>query len=118
VEASLEKVATIFCVAVLNLSLNCRLQSFPCHFSSVEMMIHYQQLGNEGLTVYAYGDAAVATGGYREKGELKGKNVVRHGGFTDTWIRQNAAWKWETHLLRKVHAMKQGLKARIGTKVV
>ena len=54
---------------------------------------HYQQLGNEGLTVYAYGDAAVVTGGYRENVELKRKNVVRHGRFTDTWIRQNAAWK-------------------------
>ena len=49
-----------------------------------------------GLTVYAYDDAAVVTGGYRENVELKRKNVVRHARFTDTWIRQNAAWKCAT----------------------
>jgi len=54
---------------------------------------HYPQLGNEDVTAYVYGDAAVVTGGYREKVALKGKNVVRHRRFTDTWIRQNAAWK-------------------------
>jgi ketosteroid isomerase-like protein len=54
---------------------------------------HYQQLSSENLTAYLYGDAAVVTGGYREKVELKGKSVVRHGRFTDTWIKQNAEWK-------------------------
>lgn len=54
---------------------------------------HYQQLGNEDVTVYVYGDGAVVTGRYREKVGLKGKNVVRHGLFTDTSIRQNGAWK-------------------------
>src|SRR5437899_12046282 len=39
-----------FCIAVLNLSLNCRLQSFPCHLSS-RGDDHYQQLGNEDVTI-------------------------------------------------------------------
>ena len=54
---------------------------------------HYQQLGNEDQTVYLYGNAAVVTGAYREKIELKGKSVVRRGRFTDTWIRESGRWK-------------------------
>ncbi len=44
-------------------------------------------------TVYLYGNAAIVTGGYRAKIELKGKSVVRRGRFTDTWIRENGKWK-------------------------
>lgn len=50
------------------------------------------QIVNEGTTVSIYGDAAVVTGAYREKGTEKGKPFMRHGRFTDTWVKQNATW--------------------------
>ena len=53
----------------------------------------YEQLGNSGMTVHVYGNAAVVTGEYREKIKVRGKAVVRSGRFTDTWIQQNGEWK-------------------------
>lgn len=54
---------------------------------------HYQQLANEDQSVKVYGDAAVVTGKYRAKLERAGKNLILHGRFTDTWIKQNGTWK-------------------------
>jgi hypothetical protein len=54
---------------------------------------HYQQLGNEDQTAYLYGNAAVVTGAYHARIELKGKSVMRRGRFTDTWIRESGQWK-------------------------
>ncbi|MGA7572646.1 MAG: nuclear transport factor 2 family protein [Terriglobales bacterium] len=53
----------------------------------------YEQLGNTGMVVHVYGNAAVVTGEYRERLRVKGKLVVRSGRFTDTWILQNGQWK-------------------------
>ncbi len=47
---------------------------------------------DEGLNVQVYGDAAVATGIYRETGTNKGKAYVVRSRFTDTWIKRNDAW--------------------------
>jgi len=47
---------------------------------------------DEGLSVQVYGDAAVATGIYRETGTNKGKPYVIRSRFTDTWIKRNDAW--------------------------
>jgi ketosteroid isomerase-like protein len=46
----------------------------------------------ENLKVPVYGDCAVITGMYREKGVVKGKPILRRGRFTDTWVRQNGTW--------------------------
>jgi len=50
-------------------------------------------LYDEGLTVTVYGNAAVATGIYRETGTTKGKNYVHRVRFTDTWIKQSGVWR-------------------------
>jgi ketosteroid isomerase-like protein len=42
--------------------------------------------------IYVYGDSAVASGIYREKGRLRGKAYYNRGRFTDTWVRQGTAW--------------------------
>lgn len=50
-------------------------------------------LYDEGLTVQVYGDAAVATGIYRETGTNKGKAYTIRSRFTDTWIRRGGVWQ-------------------------
>jgi len=47
---------------------------------------------DEGLSVQVYGDAAVATGIYRETGTNKGKPYVVRSRFTDTWVKRNGVW--------------------------
>jgi ketosteroid isomerase-like protein len=49
-------------------------------------------LHDEGLTVTVYGDAAVATGIYRETGTARGKPYVHRARFTDIWIKRGA-WR-------------------------
>jgi len=51
------------------------------------------QILNESMTVRLYGDAAVVTGIYREKGTSSGKPYMRRGRFTDTWVTQNSTWQ-------------------------
>ena len=51
-----------------------------------------QQLINEGMTVHMYGNTAVVTGAYRDKGTEKGKPYSRRGRFTDTWVKQSGTW--------------------------
>jgi ketosteroid isomerase-like protein len=50
-------------------------------------------LYDEGLSVQVYGNAAVATGIYRESGTNKGKKYVIRSRFTDTWIRSGGVWQ-------------------------
>jgi ketosteroid isomerase-like protein len=50
-------------------------------------------LYDEGINVQVYGDAAVATGIYRETGSNKGKPYTIRSRFTDTWIKRNAVWR-------------------------
>ena len=49
-------------------------------------------LYDEGQSVQVYGDAAVATGIYRESGTNKGKHYMIRSRFTDTWIKRNGVW--------------------------
>jgi hypothetical protein len=51
-----------------------------------------QQLVNSDTTVRSYGNFAVVTGMYHEKGISKGKTYERRGRFTDTWMNQNGTW--------------------------
>lgn len=54
--------------------------------------LHPEQIVNEEMTPHIYGDAAVITGIYREKGISKGKPYSRRGRFTDTWVKENGTW--------------------------
>jgi ketosteroid isomerase-like protein len=54
--------------------------------------LHPEQIVNESMTAHVYGDSAVVTGIYREKGLNKGKPYLRRGRFTDTWVNQNGIW--------------------------
>jgi ketosteroid isomerase-like protein len=51
------------------------------------------QIINDQMTAHVYGDAAVVTGTYREKGINKGKPYQRRGRFTDTWVKLNGTWQ-------------------------
>lgn len=51
------------------------------------------QIINESQNVQVFGDCAVVTGIYREKGVYKGKPYSRRGRFTDTWIKVNDTWQ-------------------------
>ncbi len=55
--------------------------------------VEQEQINNDGMTVHVYGNAAVVTGVYRDKGIEKGKAFSRHGRFTDTWVNQNGVWQ-------------------------
>lgn len=48
---------------------------------------------DEGLNVQVYGEAAVATGIYRESGKNKGKPYTIRSRFTDTWIKRAGVWR-------------------------
>jgi ketosteroid isomerase-like protein len=55
--------------------------------------LHPELITNESVTVHAYGNSAVVTGIYREKGTLSGQSYSRRGRFTDTWVSQNGVWQ-------------------------
>jgi ketosteroid isomerase-like protein len=55
--------------------------------------LHPTQITNEQMTAQVYGEAAVVTGVYREKGTSKGKPYQRRGRFTDTWVKQEGTWQ-------------------------
>jgi len=55
--------------------------------------LHPAQITNDSQVANIYGDAAVVTGTYHEKGMQKGKPYSRRGRFTDTWIKQDGTWK-------------------------
>ncbi|MGB8060880.1 MAG: nuclear transport factor 2 family protein [Candidatus Sulfotelmatobacter sp.] len=54
--------------------------------------LHPEQIVNESMTAHVYGDSAVVTGIYREKGEKNGKPYLRRGRFTDTWVFHQGSW--------------------------
>lgn len=55
--------------------------------------LHPSQIINDTAVAHVFGDAAVVTGTYREKGINKGKPYTRHGRFTDTWVKVNGTWQ-------------------------
>jgi hypothetical protein len=55
--------------------------------------LHPDQIVNESMTAQVYGDSAVVTGIYREKGINNGKTYLRRGRFTDTWINEDGTWR-------------------------
>ena len=52
-----------------------------------------EQIVNEQQSAIVFGDCAVVTGIYREKGMNKGKPYVRRGRFTDTWVKIKDTWR-------------------------
>lgn len=54
--------------------------------------LHPEQIVNESMTAHVYGNSAVVTGVYHEKGERSGKPYLRRGRFTDTWVLAQGTW--------------------------
>jgi ketosteroid isomerase-like protein len=54
--------------------------------------ISSDQITNQEVSVRLYGDSAVVTGIFKEKGVENGKPFARRGRFTDTWVNQNGIW--------------------------
>ena len=52
-----------------------------------------QQADPESITVRVFGNVAVATGVFRQKGVENGKSFVRRNRFVDTWIRSGDSWQ-------------------------
>ena len=50
------------------------------------------QITNQNVAVALYGNTAVVTGIFKEKGIENGKPFARRGRFTDTWLNQNGVW--------------------------
>ncbi len=50
-------------------------------------------LQSSGMVVHAFGNTAIVTGAYYEKGVDKGKPWERRGRFTDTWIFMDNRWQ-------------------------
>jgi len=51
------------------------------------------QIINENQKAVVFGDCAIVTGIYREKGTSNGKPYSRRGRFTDTWVKINNTWR-------------------------
>lgn len=60
--------------------------------SAKQPTLHPEQIVNESMTAHVYGESAVVTGIYREKGMNHGKPYLRRGRFTDTWVYRDNAW--------------------------
>lgn len=45
------------------------------------------------LKIRLHGDAAVLTGGYHERGELKGQPYEYQDRFTDVWMKKAGRWR-------------------------
>lgn len=50
-------------------------------------------LQSSDMVVHSYGNTAIVTGAYYEKGVDKGKPWERRGRFTDTWIFMSGRWQ-------------------------
>jgi ketosteroid isomerase-like protein len=51
------------------------------------------QIINENQRAVVFGDCAIVTGVYHEKGTSNGKPYSRRGRFTDTWVKINDTWR-------------------------
>jgi ketosteroid isomerase-like protein len=50
-------------------------------------------LQSDNMQVHMYGNTAILTGSYLEKGKDKGKPFERRGRFTDTWVNFSGEWR-------------------------
>jgi ketosteroid isomerase-like protein len=51
-----------------------------------------QQAEPESIAVHVFGDVAIATGVFKEKGVENGKPYIRRNRFVDTWVNKNGNW--------------------------
>ena len=51
-----------------------------------------QQAEPESISVHVFGEVAIATGVFKEKGVENGKPYVRRNRFVDTWVNKNGNW--------------------------
>jgi ketosteroid isomerase-like protein len=51
-----------------------------------------QQAEPESIAVHVFGDVAIATGIFKEKGVENGKPYTRRNRFVDTWVNKNGNW--------------------------
>ncbi len=51
-----------------------------------------QQAEPESISVHVFGDVAIATGIFREKGVENGKPYLRRNRFVDTWVNRSGSW--------------------------
>ena len=51
-----------------------------------------QQAEPESISVHVFGDTAIATGVFKEKGVENGKAYVRRNRFVDTWVNKSGNW--------------------------
>ncbi|MGH9757235.1 MAG: nuclear transport factor 2 family protein [Candidatus Acidiferrales bacterium] len=51
------------------------------------------QLVNDNVHVHMYGESAVVSGVYHEKGVEKGRSYTRNGRFVDTWVKVSNTWQ-------------------------
>jgi ketosteroid isomerase-like protein len=51
-----------------------------------------QQAEPESIAVRVFGNVAIATGVFREKGVENGKPYLRRNRFVDTWVNNNGSW--------------------------
>jgi len=51
-----------------------------------------QQAMPESIKVHVFGDVAVATGVFREKGVENCRPYIRRNRFVDTWVEKNGTW--------------------------
>ncbi len=53
---------------------------------------HPQVLASANMKIHLYGNTAIVTGDYREKGMQKDKPFEHKGRLTDTWVNQGGKW--------------------------
>jgi ketosteroid isomerase-like protein len=70
------------------------LQSKKVFLSSVDAakQSDQQQAEPESIAVHVFGDVAIASGIFREKGVENGKVYVRRNRFVDTWVNSGGSW--------------------------
>jgi ketosteroid isomerase-like protein len=51
-----------------------------------------QQAEPESISVHVFGDVAIASGIFREKGVENGKAYLRRNRFVDTWVNSGGSW--------------------------
>lgn len=61
--------------------------------SVADKSYHPEILQSSNMVVHYYGNTAVVTGSYYEKGTDKGKPWERRGRFTDTWMNLEGRWQ-------------------------
>jgi len=51
-----------------------------------------QLVVSESMVVHVHGETAIVTGTFRMNDVLRGRLLVRHGRFVDTWLHRNGLW--------------------------